>query len=129
MVINNMEDFSKISRSLLGQMHVRSSALNPLLWLTALSGLICLPAAYFIPTFASWLVATPIICFVATLIAFAYFAYKDPNRLQSEEYQIRQQKMQYQLMQGSQKIEVIEDGQLLPNPALSGTASSGRGAQ
>lgn len=91
---------------------------NPLLWLAGFGGLLCFFAAYFITAFAGWLISIGIICIVSPIPAYIYFAIKDPNRLQSEEYQIHQQKIQFQLMQGSQRVEVISDDHLVANPAL-----------
>ncbi len=118
-----MSDISQITKSLLGQIHVRSSALNPLLWLAALGGLLCFPAAYFMSDYAGWLLSIGAICVLSPIPAYIYFAFKDPNRLQSEEYQLQQQ--QIQLMQGREKVEVITANQeLIPNPALLETTSN-----
>lgn len=124
-----MSDISEITRSLLGQMHVKSSALNPLLWLAGFGGLLCFFAAYFITAFAGLLIGIGILCIVSPIPAYVYFAIKDPNRLQSEEYQINQQKIQYQLMQGSQRVEVISDDHLVANPALLEATPNEVGAQ
>lgn len=118
-----MSDISQITRSLCGQIHVRSSALNPLLWLAGMGGPICFLAAYFIPLYAGLLISIGITCVVSPILAYVYFARKDPNRLQSEEYQLQQQ--QIQLTQGREKVEVIAaDQELVPNPALLETTSN-----
>jgi hypothetical protein len=124
-----MSDISEITRSLFGQMHVKSSALNPLLWLAGLGGSLCFFAANFITAFAGWLICTGILCIVSPIIAYVYFAIKDPNRLQSEEYQIHQQKIQHQLRQGSQSIELISDTCLVANPALLQTSPNEAGSK
>lgn len=112
-----MEQIHKV----VGQIHVKSCVLNPLLWLFAVAAAMFLLAAYYMPTYAGWLIAIPIVILVFTLVAYAYFACKDPNRLQSEEFQIRQQEM-LQLRQGQKEIEIIDDRNYLPNPSVSQVA-------
>lgn len=74
---------------------VRQTALHPMLWL---SGIIMPPAivaAYFfddpLKTVLVIVGATPV---VVTCLGFAFFAMTNPEKLQSEEYQIKHQAME-----------------------------------
>jgi hypothetical protein len=68
------------------------SALNPMLWLSAIISPACFVVAYFahgIEPLETWLLiigASPIGC---TIFGFLYFMVFDPSKLQSEDYQIR----------------------------------------
>jgi hypothetical protein len=86
--------FEKLTRSAQDaavRLHVRS-ALNPLLWLCG----ICTPAAlivsYFLSGGAQMVVlivgSFPVLC---TCVAYFYLMIADPNRLHSEDYQLRRQ--------------------------------------
>jgi len=91
---------SWVSRA--GVVRVRN-ALNPLLWSMSIGTPMCWVAAYFFREdailkygFAS-LGAIPIL---GTLTAYAFFMFRDPNRLHSEEYQLRHQALQILHKQG-----------------------------
>ena len=119
-----MDDYPELIRSFLGQVHVRNSALNPLLWLAGGGGLICFPAAYFMPNFGALLICVGVICVLSPIPAYIFFALKDPNRLQSEEYQLQQQHMQ--LRQGRENVEVLSvQEELISNPELVDSSDEG----
>ena len=112
-----VKDLNHIASHVLGQVHVKSSALNPLLWLAALAGVLCFGAADITPAYQGILISVGIVCILSPIPAYAYFAFKDPDRLQSEEYQIKRHQMQ--LMQGQQSGGIaITEGQLVENPML-----------
>jgi len=122
------------SRSLLhaldkaGTVRVRT-ALNPILWLTA----VVTPTSFF----AAWLAgfdttigaclvglgASPVLVAVAS---FVWFALQDPDRLQSEEYLLRQREIHI-LSKSGEVLVSSETGGLEPNPLLtpSGKTQSG----
>ncbi|MBY6242204.1 hypothetical protein [Methylosinus sp. Sm6] len=85
-----------------GIVRVRN-ALNPLLWSISLGTPMCWVAAYFFRDDTilkygfSALGALPIL---GTLAAYAVFLFRDPTRLQSEEYQLRHQALQILHKQG-----------------------------
>jgi hypothetical protein len=72
------------------------TAINPLLWLVGLTT----PLAFILSAIVDdRLIRVLLICFatipvVATLIAYVIFMFRDPDRLQSEEYRIRQRALQ-----------------------------------
>lgn len=86
------------------------NVLNPLLWLSAVAtptSFIAAWAAGF-DTFAGVL-----LCFfgglpvIATLVAYAGFALRDPDRLQSEEYRLRQRAIQLLYRKGG-STEIVD---------------------
>lgn len=123
-----------VSRSLLhaldkaGTVRV-GTALNPILWLTAF----VTPTSFF----AAWLAgfetaigvcltglgALPALVAVAS---FVWFALRDPDRLQSEEYLLRQREIHI-LSKSGEVLVSSETAGLEPNPLLapSGTTQSG----
>ena len=108
-----MTELSGFTKSLVGQVHVRSSAMNPLLWLCAVGGLLCLLAAYYMPDYRGIFVFATIGIFAFSCLAYAYFAIKDPDRLQSEEYQAKMHEIQ--LMKGMKSQQAIEDESISSN--------------
>jgi hypothetical protein len=70
-----------------------NSAVNPLLWLAALVLPATLSGAYFLPDFRSLFVGTFLFVVGAPVLAYFIWMFKDPNRLQSEDYQIQHQKL------------------------------------
>lgn len=90
------ERVGQIAQSAAERLHVRS-ALNPALWLCAITTPTCLFFAYVfrdVPEIRAWLLAgglTPI--FVAS-VGFLGFAIYRPEKLQSEEYQLRHESLQ-----------------------------------
>ncbi len=90
------EKFAHLAQSAGARLVVRS-ALNPLLWLCGVVCPLFWAAAFllrgdpFIARFLTIVSAAPVLktCGVAT-----YFAVRKPERLQSEDYQIRQQTLQ-----------------------------------
>lgn len=91
------------------------NALNPLLWTAGLLVPMCWIAAYFFRDDAilkycfSALGALPVL---VTLVVYLIFMFRDPNRLQSEEYQIRHQALQILHKRGdsSDIVDVAVDG-------------------
>jgi hypothetical protein len=85
------------------------NALNPLLWLTAVVTPVSAVLAAFTtnPTLASaffWLAASPV---ALSALAYFLFLFRDPDRLQSEEYQLKQQ--QIELFQKGHETPIIID--------------------
>ena len=72
------------------------TAINPLLWLVGLTT----PLAFILAAFSGdQLTRLLLICFAAvpvivTLVVYVIFMFRDPDRLQSEEYRIRQRALQ-----------------------------------
>jgi hypothetical protein len=91
--------FDRVGNQLLSavqRLHVKS-ALNPMLWLCGIAAMAFLPAAYAFKTNTDmcWtLIYTAVGVFATTCIGFLGFALFKPDKLQSEEYQIRHEAMQ-----------------------------------
>ena len=85
------------------------TALNPLLWLVGLTT----PAAFILAAFiGDQLIRLILLCFaaipvVATLVAYVIFMFRDPDRLQSEEYRIRQRALQILYKKGG-STEIVD---------------------
>lgn len=88
-----MEHIKQYANSIVNQVSVRSSVLNPLLWLSGVSGIVFLLAAWVMPEHRGVLISFAAMPFVAAVIYYIYFAHTAPNRLQSEEFQTRQQEL------------------------------------
>jgi hypothetical protein len=70
-----------------------NSAINPLLWLAALVLPTSLTGAYFLPEFRLMFVSAMVVVITAPIIAYFIWMFRDPNRLQSEDYQLENQRM------------------------------------
>lgn len=86
-----------------GVVRIRSIANNPL-WLCAVIVPVCFVAALAALGFGdrafAWVAVGIAIFVIIFAVAFiSYFALADPDRLQSEEYQLRQQYLQYKYRQ------------------------------
>jgi hypothetical protein len=91
-----LEEIIRTGLSRVDTIRVVRTALNPLLWLVGLTT----PAAFILAAFiGDQLIRLILLCFaaipvVATLVAYVIFIFRDPDRLQSEEYRIRQRALQ-----------------------------------
>jgi hypothetical protein len=95
------------------------SALNPMLWLSGITALCCLPAAYFFrdqPVICYSLAFTPIIVILGTLALGVYFSIFKTEKLQSEEYQIRKEALQLVFQKGKFTVEQVPVIQSIVNP-------------
>lgn len=86
-LIDKLARFSQVAASRL----VVKSALNPLLWLCGIISLPCVVALPFIEdstirVIVTWLGALPV---GTTCVIAVYFAIANPEKLQSEDYQLR----------------------------------------
>lgn len=87
---------SQIAQTAAEKLHVRS-ALNPALWLCAIATPTCLLFAYVfreVPEVRAWLLAGALLPIAIACIGFLGFAIYRPEKLQSEEYQIRHESLQ-----------------------------------
>ncbi len=110
----------QVGQALISSIRVRSNVLAPMLWLCAASVLLCLLAWAFRDV--AWIrddaVKGVFLCFLAALMWYAYFALRDPDRLQSESYLLRRQELQ--MIQGQEAPLVIstENTPASANPSL-----------
>ena len=95
-----------------------NNALNPLLWLTAgvtPTGLMAatLSGSPLVQSFACWIAAAPV---CLTGLAYAILLFRDPDRLQSEHYQLKQLEMRI-YRKGNEKPILIEETNLTQKEA------------
>lgn len=86
----------QIAQTAAEKLHVRS-ALNPALWLCAIATPTCLLFAYVfrdVPEVRVWLLAVGLLPVIIACVGFLGFAIYRPEKLQSEEYQIRHESLQ-----------------------------------
>jgi ABC-type bacteriocin/lantibiotic exporter with double-glycine peptidase domain len=91
-----IEEIVRTGLSRVDTIRVVRTAINPLLWLVGLTT----PLAFILVVFiADQLIRLLLISFAAipvivTLVVYIIFMFRDPDRLQSEEYRIRQRALQ-----------------------------------
>jgi hypothetical protein len=93
MPIDVLDKLSELAHSAVARLTVKS-ALNPLLWMCGTISTICFAAAYLFRDDAvlkTLLVLVGIVPIMLTCTVAGYFAFRTPEKLQSEEYQLRQQ--------------------------------------
>lgn len=115
-----MIDIGQSAASAAQQLRVRS-ALNPMLWLTGIGSPICFATAYAFrdAQTMSWvLVFIGMVPIVVTCLGFAYFAITKPEKLQSEEYQLRHETLQIIQQKTGQLIVDPTSLTAITNPAV-----------
>jgi hypothetical protein len=106
------------ARSAASSLRVRS-ALNPMLWLCAIVSLPCFVLAYLahgIEPLASLLVYIGAAPIIATIIGFLYLMVARPEKLQSEEYQIRHEALEVIKQKGSSIVVAPSSLEAIANP-------------
>jgi hypothetical protein len=104
-----LEEIIRTGLSRVDTIRVVRTALNPLLWLVGLTT----PAAFILAALISdqfmrlILLGFAAIPVVATLVAYVIFMFRDPDRLQSEEYRIRQRALQILYKKGG-STEIVD---------------------
>lgn len=95
-----------LAQNLVSRVVVKSSV-NSLLWLDGVISLPCFIMSI-LTSGARGIVLLVVGCIVvfATLVAYFYFMFTNPDRLRSEDYQLKQQALQW--MGGDQKHELAE---------------------
>ena len=113
------ESITKIASEYGGRLKVKS-ALNPILWLCGLIGSPCIIAIGIQRDPPFVLVVLLFIVVGVALFSFVYLLIKDPDRLQSEDYQLRKQTLELIEENGgigaidARLVEVISDPQIQP---------------
>ncbi|PHS29650.1 MAG: hypothetical protein COA95_11620 [Methylophaga sp.] len=100
-----------------GKLTVKS-ALNPILWLCAIVSIPGLCTIPFINTVPIWLII--LICgpVVTAMLGFLILLTIDRDKLQSEEYQIRKQTLEYMQQKGQALPSLGNDAELITPPEL-----------
>jgi len=109
-----LDEIIKTGLSRVDTIKVRT-AVNPLLWLVGLTLPACLSAAVVIADqiVRLALLALAAIPILITIIAYFIFLFRDPDRLQSEEYRIRQRALQILYKKGA-AAEIVEVANDMP---------------
>jgi hypothetical protein len=103
-----LEEIIKTGVSRIETIKVRT-ALNPLLWLTGLTLPTCVVATVAISDQIVRLVLLGLAAFsiIVTIVAYFILLFRDPDRLQSEEYRIRQRALQILYKKGT-TADIVE---------------------
>jgi hypothetical protein len=122
-----LENLGQHSQSAATKLHVKS-ALNPLLWLTGIATPLCFGGAYIFRAFSpvfEILALTGVLPIVVTCLGFFYFALFKPEKLQSEDFQIRHESLQL-IQQKSGEIAILASSlEQIVNPAAPALESTG----
>lgn len=100
-----------------GKLTVKS-ALNPILWLCAIVSIPGLIAIQFISPTPIWLIILVCGPVVTAMLGFLILLFIDRDKLQSEEYQIRKQTLEYMQQKGQALPSPISDSELITPPEL-----------
>jgi hypothetical protein len=98
-----------------GKLTVKS-ALNPILWLCAIVSIPGLIAIQFINPAPIWLVILVCGPVVTAMLGFLILLAIDRDKLQSEEYQIRKQTLEYMQQKGQKLPSPVISEDLIPPP-------------
>jgi hypothetical protein len=104
-----LEEIIRTGLSRIDTIRVVRTAINPLLWLVGLTT----PLAFILTAvIADKLIRIMLISFaavpvIATLATYVIFMFRDPDRLQSEEYRIRQRALQILYRKGG-STEIVD---------------------
>jgi len=109
-----------------GGLKVRG-ALNPVLWLYALTSSSMLSGAIFVPQYALLFITALLIVLAVALSSFIYLLFRNPDRLQSEEYQIRKRSMEIMQEKGDDKPRIIDSVDVTGNPEMSNLEDGSKG--
>jgi hypothetical protein len=113
-----LEKLGRFSQNAAAKLHVRS-ALNPILWLCAITTPIFFTFAYLfreIPYISIILVLAGLFPVAIACFGFCYFALVRPEKLQSEDYQIRHESLQIIQQKGSRKQIPLDTIEAIANP-------------
>jgi hypothetical protein len=96
------------------------SALNPMLWLCGIVSVTCFVLAYLVigthPLLATFFMCVGAAPVLATILGFFYFMIWDPDKLQSEDYQIRREALDIIRQKGSSIPVSPSSLNLIANP-------------
>jgi membrane protein YdbS with pleckstrin-like domain len=102
------------------------NALNPILWICGVVGVPSLVMIGYAPN-PSWVHITLVIAIVAVaLFAYLFFLFSDPDRLQSESYQLRKQALELIEEKGSLAIIEASSIEVISNPDMPALAAPER---
>jgi len=104
-----LEDIIRAGLSRVDTIRVVRTAINPLLWLVGLITPLALVLSAIVadPVLRIALIGLAALPVFATLVIYVIFMYRDPDRLQSEEYRIRQRALQILYKKGG-STEIVD---------------------
>ena len=94
-----------------GSLSVKS-ALNPILWLCAIIDAPCFVLFFFMENIPFWLILLAFLPVSVALFGFIYFLICDPDKLQSEEYQLRKRSLELIQQKGDSRPQMIPENEL-----------------
>jgi ABC-type bacteriocin/lantibiotic exporter with double-glycine peptidase domain len=122
-----LEEIIRTGLSRVDTIRVVRTAINPLLWLVGLTT----PIAFIlVAVISDQMIRLALLVFAAipvlvTLVAYVIFMFRDPDRLQSEEYRIRQQALRILYKTGGNTEIVDVANQVIRVEASSPRSGSG----
>lgn len=104
-----LEEILRAASSRVETVRVIRTAVNPLLWLVGLTTPLSLVSAILIEDrmIRIALLAFATLPIIVTIVAYFIFMFRDPDRLQSEEYRLRQRALQMLYKQGA-SAEIVD---------------------
>lgn len=100
-----------------GGLRVRGT-LNPVLWLYGLTSSSMIGGAYLIPQYAILFIIALLSVLSVAVLSFIYLLFKSPDRLQSEEYQIRKRTMEIMQEKGHPPMLDVSSTSVSTNPEI-----------
>jgi hypothetical protein len=122
-----LEDIVRATASGADTVRVVRTAINPLLWLTVITAPLALVLAVLVGESSArvFLFAFAVAIVTATFVAYFVILFRDPDRLQSEEYRLRQRALQMLYKQGA-SAEIVDVAREIPRTeSLPGAFSDG----
>lgn len=110
-----LDDIVRATASRADTVRVVRTAINPLLWLTAITAPLALVLAVLEGDSSArvFLFAFAAVIVTATFVAYFVILFRDPDRLQSEEYRLRQRALQMLYKQGA-SAEIVDVAREIP---------------
>jgi hypothetical protein len=105
----NIEEIIRTGLSRVDTIRVVRTAINPLLWLVGLTTPLAFVSAAIIgdQLIRLLLISLAALPVIVTLVAYVIFMFRDPDRLQSEEYRIRLRALQMLYKKGG-SAEIVD---------------------
>lgn len=123
-----IEQLARNSQNAAGRLHVRN-ALTPILWADAIVIPLLLCGVFFLyessPIIAYACLGCIILFVTTTCFSYMFFVIKSPEKLQSEDYQLRHESIQWMQQKGGDIQFTPTQLEQVINPALSSLENKG----
>ncbi len=122
-----LDDIVRATTSGADTVRVVRTAINPLLWLVGITTPLALVLAFLTadPLVRMFLFGFAAVTVAATFVAYFVILFRDPDRLQSEEYRLRQRALQMLYKQGASPEIVDMAREIARTESLPGSAGEG----